>query len=248
MEEKLKIEKGFLNRGIDGDDRRYCVYVPSDYEATRLWPVILFLHGAGEGGQDGLLTTEYQLGSAIRRNAAAYPGLVVFPQCRSRKRVWGSSDVDHAVEVLELVTNEFAIDTGRIYVTGVSTGAKAAWHALYRHAGLFAAGLIVAGVIRPMGPGGHRVHDPDPVVPDDEAHPHRALAGRLEQIPLWIFHGDDDPVFDVADAREVAAELKAVGAPVRYTELVGFGHDVWDIAYYSEEVATWLFSQRRAEP
>ena len=67
-------------------------------------------------------------------------------------------------------------------------------------------------------------------------------------MPLWVFHGDDDPVFDVADAREVIAELQAVHAPVRYTELAGFGHDVWDIAYYSEEVAEWLFSQRRAKP
>ncbi len=239
------VETGFLNRGIDGDDRRYSVYVPSCYDPTRLWPAILFLHGAGDGGQDGLLMTEYQLGSAIRRNAAAYPGLVVFPQCRSRQRVWQSSDVNHAVEVLERVAKEFAVDRERIYVTGVSTGAKAAWHALYRHSSLFAAGLIVAGVVRPMGAGGRRAADPDPVVPDDEAHPHRALARRLERIPLWVFHGDDDPVFDVADAREVVAELQAVNAPVRYTELVGFGHDVWDIAYYSDEVAAWLFSQRR---
>ena len=99
-----------------------------------------------------------------------------------------------------------------MYITGVSTGAKAAWHALYRHPDLFAAGLIVAGAIRPIGQSGHRVHDPDPIVPGEEVHPHRVLARQLERIPLWIFHGDDDPVFDVADAREVAAALKAVGA------------------------------------
>ncbi len=241
------IETGFLNRGIDGDDRRYCVYVPADYDPGRLWPVILFLHGAGEGGQDGLLTTEYQLGSAIRRNAAHYPGLVVFPQCRSRQRVWRSSDVSHAVDVLELVTKEFSVDSERIYITGVSTGAKAAWHALYRQKALFAAGLIVAGVVRPMGPDGRRVADPDPIVPNDSVNPHRALARRLARVPLWVFHGDDDPVFDVADAREVVDELQAVDARVRYTELAGFGHDVWDIAYYSEDVAEWLFSQRRAK-
>ena len=241
------VETGFLNRSIDGDDRRYCVYVPADYDPTRRWPVILFLHGAGEGGQDGLLMTEYQLGSAIRRNAAGYPGLVVFPQCRSRQRVWHSSDVNHAVEMLEHVTNDFAVDSERMYITGVSTGAKAAWHALYRHPDLFAAGLIVAGAIRPIGQSGHRVHDPDPIVPGEEVHPHRVLARQLERIPLWIFHGDDDPVFDVDDAREIVDELQAIDAPVRYTELGGFGHDVWDIAYYSDEVATWLFSQRRAE-
>ncbi|MFM8896382.1 MAG: alpha/beta hydrolase-fold protein [Actinomycetales bacterium] len=242
------MESGFLNRKCRaGDDRRYGIYVPVDYEPTRPWPVILFLHGAGEGGCDGLLMTEYQLGSAIRRNAASYPALVVFPQCRSKQWVWSSADVDHAIEVLDLVRDEFAVDGQRVYVTGVSTGAKAAWHALYRHPHMFAAGLIVAGAVRPMAHDGGRVADPDPIVPGEDAHPHRVLARRLASMPVWVFHGDDDPVFDVRDAREITACLEAVGAPVRYTELPGFGHDVWDVAYYSEDVANWLLTQARVE-
>lgn len=244
------MDTGFLTRSIiDGGERRlYQVYVPSDYDPSRCWPVILFLHGAGEGGRDALLPTEYQLGSALRRKAYAFPGLVVFPQVRTYQPVWSSADVAFALRVLAEVQRDFATDASRVYVTGVSTGAKAAWHALYRNPELFAAGLIVAGVVRPARSDGSRVADPDPVVPAADGDPPAALARALGSMPLWVFHGDADPVFPVTDAREVVAALQAAGAPVRYNELAGFGHDVWDVAYYSPDVAAWLFDQARGEP
>ncbi len=243
------MDTGFLTRSIetDGEQRLYQVYVPSDYGPDRAWPVILFLHGAGEGGRDALLPTEYQLGSAIRRNAAHYPGLVVFPQCRSYQPVWSSADAEFALDVLRRVLQDFACDPTRIYLTGVSTGAKAAWHILYRHPQTFAAALIVAGVVRPVRPDGSLVPDPDPVIPDAAADPPLALARALRDLPIWTFHGDVDPVFPIEDARAVMSALTETGAPVRFTELAGFGHDVWDIAYYSQAVADWLFAQRREE-
>ena len=242
------MDTGFLTRTFDDGDqsRLYQVYVPAEYDAARLWPVILFLHGAGEGGRDSLLPTEYQLGSAIRRHAALFPGLVVFPQVPTYQPVWTSTDVDYAMRVLVRVQQDFATDQDRVYLTGVSTGAKAAWHALYRHADVFAAALIVCGVVRPRLADGTRAHDPDPVVPDAQGDPPQALASRLRTTPIWTFHGDVDPVFPVSDTREVMAALAAAGAPERYTELAGFGHDVWDVAYYSPAVATWLFAQTRA--
>lgn len=240
------MDTGFLTRAMpDADGRRYQVYVPSDYDPQRRWPLVLFLHGAGEGGRDALLPTEYQLGSAIRRNAAAFPGLVVFPQLPTYQPVWTSADVDYSMRVLSQVQQDFATDPARVYVTGVSTGAKAAWHALYRQPVRFAAGLIVCGVVRPRLPNGTRFADPDPVVPDSDGDPPRQLAEALRRTPLWVFHGDADPVFPVTDAREVVAALAGAGAPVRYTELAGFGHDVWDVAFYSPEVASWLFAQSR---
>jgi len=238
---------GFLTRSLQeqGETRLYQVYVPSDYDPRRAWPTILFLHGAGEGGRDALAPTEYQLGSAIRRNAARYPGLVVFPQVSTYQPLWTSADVDFALSVLSHAQADFNVDPDRLYITGVSTGARAAWHALYRNPHLFAASLIVAGVVRPRFPGGRLVDDPDPVVPDADGDPHECLALALRHLPLWNFHGDADPVFPVSDTREVMAALSATGGPARYTELAGFGHDVWDIAYYSPEVADWLFAQAK---
>jgi predicted peptidase len=240
------MDTGFITRRLpEGhDERLYQIYVPSDYTPERRWPAILFLHGAGEGGRDALLPTEYQLGSAIRRNAARYPGLAVFPQV-ARTRVWSSSDVEYALKVLSHAERDYSIDPGRVYLTGASSGGKAAWHALYRHPRRFAAALVVCGVVRPLLAEGVLAPDRDPVVPDAEGDPAEQLALRLAAIPIWTFHGDADPVFPVEDARRVMAALARVGAPVRYTELAGFGHDVWDVAYYSEEVADWLFAQAR---
>lgn len=241
------MQTGFLTRTFPHPDgpRLYQVYLPHSYDPAQPWPVILFLHGAGEGGRDGLLPTEYQLGSALRRNAAAFPGIVVFPQLPSYQPLWTSADVDYALAVLAQVRQDFRCDADRLYLTGVSTGARAAWHALYRHPSLFAAALIVAGVVRPRRPDGTLVPDPDPVVPSADGDPPSALARVVSHVPIWTFHGDDDPVFPVSDARAVMGALAAAGAPVTYTELPHFGHDVWDIAYYSPEVAAWLFAQRR---
>jgi predicted peptidase len=242
----VSVPTGFVTSPFPHPDapRLYQVYVPSGYDPARAWPVILFLHGAGEGGRDALLPTEYQLGSAIRRHASAFPGLVVFPQLQRYQPLWTSEDVDYALDVLGAVREAYTCDPNRLYITGVSTGARATWHALYRHPELFAAALIVAGVVRPRRPDGTLVPDPDPVVPDVDGDPPRALARRL-RLPIWAFHGDDDPVFPVQDTRDVVAALTSAGVPVRYTELAAFGHDVWDVAYYSPEVAAWLFAQRR---
>ena len=238
---------GFLTRSLpDGEDRRlYQVYVPSDYTPARRWPVILFLHGAGEGGRDGLLPTEYQLGSAIRRNAARFPGLVVFPQVQ-RKAGWSEADVGVAMDALASTEREFATDPDRVYLTGVSSGARAAWYTLYRHPRRFAAALVVCGLVRQPLRNGVRAPDLYPVVPDADGDAVERLAQRLRTTPVWTFHGDADPVFPVQDARQVMAALAREGAPARYTELAGFGHDVWDVAYYSEKVADWLFAQSRA--
>lgn len=240
------MDTGFLTRElmVGEDVRRYQVYVPSDYDPNVDWPLIVFLHGSGEGGRDALLPTEYQLGSAIRRSAARFPCLVAFPQMSEPKFVWESSDVDLAMRVADQVELDFAIDPDRVYLTGVSTGAKAAWHALYRHPQRFAAALIVAGVVRPSREDGSLYVDPDPVVPNEEPNPTEQLAERVGQLPVWMFHGDDDPLFPVSEARVMAKALESVGAPVIYTELPGFGHDVWDIAYYSPDVTDWLFAQR----
>ena len=238
---------GFLTRSLaEGKDRRvYQVYVPSGYTQGKRWPVILFLHGAGEGGRDALLPTEYQLGSAIRRNASRFPGIVVFPQVQ-RKAGWGEADVTFALDALARTERDFATDTDRVYLTGVSSGARAAWYALYRHPRRFAAALVVCGLVRPPLRNGVRPPDPYPVVPEADGDAVECLAQRLRTTPVWTFHGDADPVFPVEDARQIMAALAREGAPGRYTELAGFGHDVWDVAYYSEEVADWLFARSRA--
>ena len=72
-----------------------------------------------------------------------------------------------------------------------------------------------------------------------------ALARRIGKLPTWIVHGEIDPVVPVTESRRAAEALKAAGGDVRYTEIIGGGHDVWDLAYGSPQLVDWLFAQRR---
>jgi len=238
---------GFLDRTLthDGAARRYQVYVPRDYTPAKRWPVILFLHGGGETGTDGLLQTEGGLGSAIRRHPERWPAIVVFPQLRPERR-WSGREADAALAALAATQREFATDSARVYLTGLSRGGAGSWYLAYRHSGRFAALLVSCGrVTRWDTLGGRPSPDRDPVVPAPDRAPFAALAARLGQTPVWIFHGDADPIISVEESRKLAAALRERAAPYRYTELAGVGHGAWEQAYASPDVPQWLFAQRR---
>ncbi len=233
---------GFLDRPGGDGVRPHQLYVPRNYSADRRWPLILFLHGAGEGGEDGLLPTEFQLGSAIRRHPEVFPALVLFPQ-QAPNDYWRQRDLTMARVCLEQVCDDYSIDPGRISLCGVSSGATGAWALASRHPELFQALLIVGGLVAP-----NPAHPAsEAVVPMGVADPHAWLAERLRRLPVWIHHGDGDPLCPVEDARCIATCLKRQGAAVRYSELPGFGHNVWDVAFYSAAVARWLLDPYRPE-
>lgn len=246
-------ETGFLNRVVeDGSEtRRYQVYVPAAYTTTQRWPVILFLHGGGEQGNDGLLQTNEGLGPAIRRNAGRWPAIVVFPQVRPGKR-WNDQDAAWALRALEQTQREFSTDPTRVYLTGLSRGGAGAYYLAYRNPGRFAAILVACGRVTPATTlDGQPAPDLDPVVPKSDNDPFRVLAAQLRQIPIWIFHGDADGVIAVGESRRLSQALRQAStpnAPVTYTELAGVGHNSWDTMYGNAEVAQWLFAQRLTAP
>ena len=113
---------GFLDRISPTGGRPYQVYVPRQYSPDRRWPVVLFLHGAGEGGGGGLLQTEFQLGSAIRRHSDLFESLAVFPQQHPCSG-WGGEDLSMALACLEQTCRDYSIDHARQSLCGVSSGA-----------------------------------------------------------------------------------------------------------------------------
>ncbi|MCP4574570.1 MAG: prolyl oligopeptidase family serine peptidase [bacterium] len=230
---------GFLDRTLqcEGAERRYQVYVPRDYDPAVAWPVILFLHGSGERGEDGVRPTQVGLGSAIRWSPERWPAIVVFPQLPDRK-VWSDGAGCMALAALAAAEAEFHTDPDRVYLTGVSLGGLGTWQLAYEHPERFAALVPVCGFVEPAG---HR----GGFVPDTADGPHAEVARRLAQVPTWIFHGAADPVVPVEDARLMSAALEEAGAKVHYSELAGVEHNSWDPAYATESLPRWLFDQRR---
>ncbi len=239
-----RVETGFLDRTVihGALAYRYQVFVPAGYASDKAWPVILFLHGAGERGADGLLQTTVGLGPAIRRNPTRFPALIVMPQLPKDSQ-WVGAPSEAALEALRRTVAEFRVDSNRIYLTGMSMGGHGSWYLAFRHPELFAAVAPICGWVteRPELPGSV------PVVPQDNGPPLPTLARRLRRMPIWIVHGEMDQVVPVAASREAAAALRAAGGNVRYSELLGLDHDAWDAAYASRAFVTWLFAQHRRE-
>ena len=238
-------ETGFLNRTIkvNGTDYRYQVFVPAQWNRHANWPVILFLHGAGERGDDGLLQTDVGLSHAIRQNAAAWNQFViVMPQCR-KQRLWTEPEMEQvALAALEHSTKEFHGDRSRLYLTGISMGGYGTWNLASHHPGMFAALVPICGGIEP--PPGFPELKTDLAADFD---PYRDTAQEIGKVPTWIFHGADDPVVPVEGSRKVSEAMKAVGAEVKYTEYPGVQHNSWDKAYAEPELPNWLLAQHVAK-
>jgi len=233
------MQTGFLDRSVtvDGTDYLYQVYVPRDYAPGRAWPIVLFLHGAGERGSDGLLQTEVGIGPAIRRYPARFPAIVVMPQAPEDTR-WSAAPGVAALAALDRAAAEFVVDPNRVYLTGLSMGGHGSWYLAYHHTARFAALLVICGFV------GDRPQRPT-FVPPGDGTPQQRVAARLRELPTWIVHGEADPLVPVAESRDMAQALNGAGADVHYTELPGTDHDSWTATYASESIVQWLFAQRR---
>jgi predicted peptidase len=225
---------------MGGRVSRYQVYVPSNYATGTAWPVILFLHGAGERGADGLRQTSVGLAPAIRSDPTRFPAIVVFPQVPDDSQ-WVGMPADVAMTALRQTQAEFHIDPARVYLTGLSMGGHGTWYLAYRNPDVFAAVVPICGWVVDVP----QFRGSVPIVPSDSGAPIPALARRLRQVPIWIFHGEVDRAVPVAGSREPATALQDIGADVRYTEFLGLDHNSWDAAYASKVFVDWLFAQRR---
>ena len=238
-----RTETGFLDRSvtIDGHAYRYQVYVPATYaSSTQRFPVILFLHGAGERGSDGLVQTNVGLAAAIRRDQSRYPAIVVMPQVPTDS-LWIGVPAQVAMMALDQTLKDFRTDPDRVYLTGLSMGGNGTWNLAYRYRERWAAIAPVCGFVTPI----RQLSASKFIVPPDSGDAFAALARRIGKLPTWIFHGEVDPAVNVIESRKAAEALRAAGGDVHYTEFLGAGHNVWDETYASPQFQEWLFAQRR---
>lgn len=238
-----KGDAAFMNRATSdkATTHNYKVFIPKNWSKKKKWPVILFLHGAGERGGDNSSQTKVGLGPVILRHAEDFPFIVVMPQCPAG-RWWPEPDMQAiALKALDQSVKEFYGDAARIYLTGLSMGGYGAWAIAAENPNKFAALAVVCGGIR-RPPG---VPIPEGAVDmNSKSDPYKTTAQKISRTPAWVFHGDADPLVPVTESRRMVEALKAAGADVRYSEYEGVSHNSWDRAYDEPELFSWLLSHK----
>ncbi len=229
-------DTGFLDRTITvrGLQRRYVVYLPENWSKSQKWPVILFLHGSGERGSEGLDETQIGLPAAIRVHPERWPFVVVMPQVPFSHHHWTDPDMmETAMAALRAEEREFNGDPNRTYVTGLSLGGYGTWEIARDNPRVFAAiAPVCGGVFWSYQPSRWSEQT---TLPEEYAR-------VLRRMPVWMFHGADDPVVSPRQSELMYDALEAARGNVRYSEYAGVKHNVWEKAYANTELPHWLLS------
>jgi len=232
---------------IQQDDTLPCrILSPLNFNDKKKYPLIIFMHGSGERGNDNeaQLTwgADLFLDSA---NRVKFPAFVVFPQCakdsgwsltqRNQNKdakdslgfVFGTEGAPRQplqllMNFIDTLIKNGRVDPSRVYVGGLSMGGFGTYEILWRRPDLFAAAFPICG-------GGNQT----------------AVKNYAKGLPIWIFHGSEDPAVPVANSRLMYSVLQASKAKVKYTEYPGVGHDSWKNAFAEPELLPWLFSQKK---
>jgi predicted peptidase len=206
---------------------KYLLFLPQDYVQNRekRWPMILFLHGAGERGDDVWKVATHGPPKYVKDHPD-FPFIVVSPQCLENQ-VW-SKDV--LLGLLDDITRRYAVDTNRIYVTGLSMGGYGTWDLGFSYPEKFAA-------IAPVCGGGETI---SVIVAAGEK------AQALKTLGVWAFHGGKDPVVPLQESERLVNLLKHHGAQeAKLTIYPEAGHDVWTETYGNPELYQWLLKHQR---
>ena len=227
----------------NGKKLRYRILYPPNYDRSKKYPLVLFLHGAGERGEDN----EKQLTHGAKLfidsiNRTKYPAIVLFPQC-PLIGYWSSVIIDRtisplglrfdysrsasvdlaiAIELVKHVKKKESVDVSRVYITGLSMGGMGTFEAVYRYPKLFAAAVPICG-------GGDTVRYDKRVLP----------------VHFRIFHGDQDSTIGVKESRSMVAKLKSLNTTVVYKEYIGVYHNSWNNAFAEPDFMSWIFGQKR---
>jgi predicted peptidase len=196
----------------------YLLYLPRDYEKDKgkRWPLILFLHGAGERGTDLNKVKAYGPPKLVSEGREM-PFIIVSPQVPERAN-W---DPDALDALLDDIVERHAVDEDRLYLTGVSMGGAATWRLASARPERFAAMAPICGWGDP------------------------AMARRIGSIPTWVFHGANDDIVPLRASQEMVEALKQAGHEPKFTIYPETGHDSWTQAYNDPALFEWFLSHKR---
>jgi predicted peptidase len=226
----------FVYTDAAGKTLPYRLLKPENYDANVRYAIVIFLHGAGERGDDNQAQLKNGVGVFAKpANRKAFPCFVFAPQC-PQKHAWsavagkldpltqGKNPTDPtrlALEAVDALMKEYSIDPDRQYITGLSLGGYGTWDLITRYPDRFAAAVPICG-------GGDY-----------------SKAALAVNVPIWAFHSADDPAVNVERSRTMIKVIRDAGGHPKYTEYNGLGHDSWDKAYAEPDLLPWIFAQRR---
>jgi predicted peptidase len=199
----------------------YKVYLPEGYnDPDTTYPLVLFLHGVGERGDDIDLVETHGLPKVIK-NGKTFPFITVAPQCPNQEWWSRAEMVKCLVYLVTKITKMYNVDNTRVYVTGLSMGGFGTIALANERPDLFAAALAVCG--------GADFNN----------------FNSLKNIPLWLLHGSDDEVHPAGYSEKIYSKLKDINPEVKLTIYDGVDHNSWDITYDNSDIYEWLLSKQK---
>ena len=225
--EPMQTAKQFASKTTKETKLNYLLFLPKGYEANsaKRWPLIYFLHGAGERGTDVWRVATHGPPKRVATHPE-FPFIVVSPQC-PEGQIW-SKDV--LIALLDEIVSKYNVDTGRIYLTGLSMGGYGTWDLGLTYPERFAAIVPICG-------GGE-------LITILLANGEKGQA--LRSLGVWAFHGGKDPVVPLQESERMVNFLKKAGVQeAKLTVFPETGHDSWVEAYNEPELYDWLLAHER---
>lgn len=228
----------------NNDTLPYRILLPLNYDPTKQYPLILFLHGSGERGNDNEAQLTHGatlfLRDSIRKN---YPAIVVFPQCSSKSYWSNVSIVNDSItktrifnfdksgkpttamrlllKLLNTLEKNYPVQKSQFYVGGLSMGGMGTFEIVRRKPNMFAAALPICGGAD------------------------TAIASKLTKTNWWLFHGEKDNIVNVQYSKDMASAIKHAGGSVKLTVYPEANHNSWDIAFAENDFMRWMFSNHK---
>jgi len=199
---------------------KYLLFLPESYgRQQKKWPLMLFLHGAGERGDD-LEKVKKHGPPKIVQTRKDFPFIVVSPQCPEDD--WWTKKTEVLINLLDEIIARYDVDTERVYLTGLSMGGYGSWALASEYPDRFAAVVPICG-------GGNRT-----------------MSLMLKDVPIWAFHGAKDSVVPAEESKDVVDAINRRGGNAKLTIYPEANHDSWTQTYNNQELYDWLLEHRRA--
>jgi predicted peptidase len=199
----------------------YVEYLPKDYDPAKEYPLVLFLHGAGERVQDPHQAMFHGYMKYVREQGKEYPFIFIAPQCIGNA-YWGSY-TESLSAFLDYILETYAVDRRRVYLTGLSMGGTGTWMFAMARPNTFAAIMPVCG-----------------------SGIYWNVANLLKT-PIYMVHGDCDTCVPISNSVEMLTSINSRGGNAKLKICYGVGHDAWNYAYTDDSLLEWMLSQRLPE-